>query len=86
MRSNDTLVTPVAPPKWDEAQESRQVNALYSLIENRYSKDYPMPQTLRNPASQPKHYDDLVKELEEAPDRTWLGGVMKRIKGSLRFK
>lgn len=63
----------------------RQVNALYSLLENRYANKSPMPQSLRRPSSDPEHYDVLVKELEEAPNRSWFGGLVKRIKGSLRF-
>ncbi len=63
----------------------RQVNALYSLLENRYANGSPMSEKLRRPSSDPEHYDVLVQELEEAPNRSWLGGLVKRIKGSLRF-
>lgn len=34
--SKDTLVTPLKP--YDEKAEMEQVNALYSLLENRYAK------------------------------------------------
>jgi cytochrome b pre-mRNA-processing protein 6 len=45
----------------------------------------PMPRNLKRPGSDPEHYDVLVRELEEAPQRSWFGGVWKRVKGSLRF-
>ncbi|KAL1980376.1 hypothetical protein VTN96DRAFT_4220 [Rasamsonia emersonii] len=62
------------------------VNALYSLLDNRYSKRYPLPHKLRYPASNPGHYDAVVKEFEEAPHRNWLGRLAKRLKGMLRFQ
>jgi cytochrome b pre-mRNA-processing protein 6 len=83
--SSSTSPSSPPTPAWDEAQELRQVNALYSLLENRYASANPLPPSLRHPASNPEHYDALLRELEEAPTRSWFGGVWKRIKGSLRF-
>ena len=37
------------------------------------------------PASNPTHYEDLVKELEEAPQRSWLGAKLNSWKGFLRL-
>ncbi|KAF7504166.1 hypothetical protein GJ744_002635 [Endocarpon pusillum] len=96
VKANDALVTAVPPPSsnppsttstpsWDESHQLRQVNALYSLLENRYATENPFPQNLRRPISDPEYYDVLVRELEEAPKRSWLAGLVKRIKGSLRF-
>ena len=85
MKSNEAMVPAGAPRKWDEHAELEQANALYTLLEDRYAKEFPLPATLRQPASSPTHYDDLITEMQEAPTRSWLGGVMKRIKGSLRF-
>ncbi|KAL2216214.1 hypothetical protein M432DRAFT_641906 [Thermoascus aurantiacus ATCC 26904] len=62
------------------------VNALFSLLEDRYAKRYPLPQKLRHPASDPDHYDKVVREFEEAPNRNWLGRLKKRITGLFRFK
>jgi cytochrome b pre-mRNA-processing protein 6 len=62
------------------------INALFSLLEDRYSRQYPLPQKLRNPASNPSHYDDVVKEFDEAPQRNWLGRLGKRLKGIVRFR
>lgn len=84
--SNEALVTAKgAPQTWNEAAEMKQVNALYSLLENRYAKTYPLPEHLRRPQSAPTYYDDLMRELEEAPHRSWIGGFVKRMKGMLRF-
>ncbi|EER23339.1 hypothetical protein D8B26_001438 [Coccidioides posadasii str. Silveira] len=65
---------------------SQNVNALYSLLENRYQKKYPLPNSLRYPASQSDYFDKLLKEFEEAPQRNWLGRLGKKFGGILRFK
>ncbi|KAL2001659.1 hypothetical protein VTN02DRAFT_1442 [Thermoascus thermophilus] len=62
------------------------VNALFSLLEDRYARRYPLPHKLRHPASNPDHYDNVVREFEEAPSRNWIGRVKKRITGLFRFK
>lgn len=62
------------------------VNALYSLLNNRYSKRYPLPMKLRYPASDPEHYDAVAREFEEAPTRTWWERVQKRLSGMIRFQ
>lgn len=74
-----------SPILWQEQAETKQTQVLESFLENRYMNKYPMPASLRNPKSSPAYYDDLVQEMAEAPDRSWFGGVMKRIKGSLRL-
>ncbi|EXJ85187.1 hypothetical protein A1O3_05862 [Capronia epimyces CBS 606.96] len=84
VKANEGQVSP-ATPQFDEAKEMRQINALYSLLEDRYFKAYPMPANLRNPQSMPTHYDDVIKEMDEAPTRTWIQSLIQRVKGSLRF-
>lgn len=37
------------------------------------------------PKSNPDYYQDLVKELEEAPNRTFLQRMGKKLGGMLRF-
>jgi cytochrome b pre-mRNA-processing protein 6 len=71
---------------FSEQREMRQVNALYALLENKFSKSYPIPENLRHPRSSPSHYDDVVREMDEAPTRSWAAGLIKKIKGSLRFR
>lgn len=68
-----------------ELNETRQFNSLYALLENRFDKAYPLPEQVRHPKSNPTHYDDLLKELDEAPTRSWVTSLMNRIKGSIRL-
>ena len=37
------------------------------------------------PKSNPTYYKDLITELEEAPKRSWLDRVKKRLGGMVRF-
>ncbi|BDD55575.1 hypothetical protein MAP00_001074 [Monascus purpureus] len=62
------------------------VNALSSLLDDRYAKRYPLSPKLRFPASDPNYYDNLVREFEEAPGRNWLGRAKKRLSGLFRFE
>ncbi|EGE85015.1 hypothetical protein RJ035_004823 [Blastomyces gilchristii] len=62
------------------------INALYSLLENRYEKQYPLPQNLRHPRSAPSHYDDVLREFREAPGRGWVKRMMEKLRGVLRFQ
>ncbi|KAL1839266.1 hypothetical protein VTJ49DRAFT_1703 [Mycothermus thermophilus] len=63
----------------------KEVNALYSLLEDRYKKKYPAPAKLLEPKSNPTYYKDLLRELEEAPNRSWLGRIAKRLSGMIRL-
>lgn len=38
------------------------------------------------PASDPLYYERLVKELDEAPNRSWLQSKIQKWKGAFRFK
>ncbi|OJD35642.1 cytochrome b pre-mrna-processing protein 6 p07253 [Diplodia corticola] len=68
------------------AQELKDVNALYSLLENRYANKYPVSPALLKPRSNPSYYDDLMVELSRAPDRSWFERFTTRWKGFLRLK
>ncbi|KAH8593758.1 hypothetical protein B0O99DRAFT_574407 [Bisporella sp. PMI_857] len=70
----------------NEKAELENANILYSLLENRYIKKYPIRGTLLEPASKPTHFTDLMKELEAAPTRTRWQQTLNRWKGMLRFK
>ncbi|BCR83019.1 ubiquinol-cytochrome c reductase complex assembly factor 2 [Aspergillus chevalieri] len=74
-------------PQNHQPQEMSEasLNALASLLEDRYTRRYPLSPKLRRPASNPDHYDNVVKEFEEAPSRDWFGRLGKRLKGLLRF-
>ncbi|KIW54448.1 hypothetical protein PV05_06805 [Exophiala xenobiotica] len=85
VKADGALVTPANPTQPNQENEMRQINALYSLLEDRYLKEYPMPSKVRHPASRPTYYEDLVKEMGEAPTRTWAASMWNRISGMLRF-
>jgi len=63
----------------DATAQLKQVNALYSLLENRYSLKYKPSELLMQPRSKPTYYTDLITELDEAPTLTWLGRLQKRM-------
>ncbi|KAF2769020.1 hypothetical protein EJ03DRAFT_382967, partial [Teratosphaeria nubilosa] len=75
------LQTPPTPYR----NEAAEVNAAYSLLDDTYAKQYPLGEKMMRPASNPNHYLDLGAELDEAPDRTWLQGFVKRMKEMIRF-
>ncbi|OTB00774.1 hypothetical protein M426DRAFT_324014 [Hypoxylon sp. CI-4A] len=69
-----------------EQEQLKQANALYSLIDNRYKKKYPITGSLLRPKSQPSYFTDLVRELEEAPNRSYFGRLWLRLKGVIRLQ
>ncbi|CAG8906349.1 unnamed protein product [Penicillium egyptiacum] len=71
--------------KSSPAVSESSTNALESLLNNRYARKYPMPEKLRRPASNPDHYDNVVREFAEAPNRDWLGRLRKRLAGIIRL-
>ncbi|KAI4226713.1 MAG: hypothetical protein L6R36_002968 [Xanthoria steineri] len=81
--SKDTLVTHLKP--YDEQAQLQQVNVLYSFMENRYAKRYPLSNRLMKPLSNPEYYENLVKELEEAPKRSFFGRLLNSWKGFVRW-
>ncbi|KAK6206385.1 hypothetical protein QIS74_13556 [Colletotrichum tabaci] len=70
----------------DEAKELKQVNALYALADDRFKNTFPLNGDLLRPASQPTYFQDLVRELEEAPTRGWLKNMSKKLSGMFRFQ
>lgn len=84
-KATEALATPTETPKTNQQNEMRQINALYNLLDDRFVKEYPMPSRVRHPQSRPTHYDDVVKEMGEAPTRTWIASMWNRIRGSLRL-
>ncbi|KAL2128945.1 hypothetical protein VTI74DRAFT_8428 [Chaetomium olivicolor] len=79
------VVAPKARGTSQEFADLKQANALYSLLEDRYKNKYRVPNKMFEPKSNPTYYNDLIKELEEAPNRTWLGRLAKRLGGIIRF-
>ncbi|KAF2144454.1 uncharacterized protein K452DRAFT_284773 [Aplosporella prunicola CBS 121167] len=71
-------------PKSDD--DLRDINALYSLLGDRYAKRYPANPAVFKPASNPAYYDDLIAELSQAPSRSWFQRWLNSWKGSLRLQ
>jgi cytochrome b pre-mRNA-processing protein 6 len=65
--------------------EQAQVNALFSLLENRYSKKYPLSPAVFKPASAPAHYDKLMIEIERAPGKSWWQAKLDGWKSMIRW-
>ena len=84
-KGTEAAATPEVRPVFNEHRELQQVNALYSLLENRFATQHPIPEELRYPASRTTHYDDFLRELEEAPSRTKFDSFMQRLKGRFRI-
>ncbi|RMZ89074.1 hypothetical protein DV736_g3706, partial [Chaetothyriales sp. CBS 134916] len=82
--NNVAVSTPL--PAWNEDRELKQVKTLNTLLENKYTHAFPLPSALRYPTSNPTYYDDLIRELDEAPTRSYFNKVMNRVRGILRFK
>lgn len=66
--------------------ETKEVNAAYLLLDNAFTKRYPVSTRLMEPESNPNHYKALAKELDELPDRTWFGNLAKRLQNMVRFR
>ncbi|KAH8645785.1 hypothetical protein BX600DRAFT_519362 [Xylariales sp. PMI_506] len=69
-----------------DEEKLKQANAVYSLLDNRYKKRYPVTGTLLKPRSHPTYFADLLRELEEAPTRSWFGRFWLRMKGVVRLQ
>ncbi|KAI8223163.1 hypothetical protein K4K54_006321 [Colletotrichum sp. SAR 10_86] len=75
-----------ANPAVDELSELKQANALYALADDRFKKQFPLNGELLQPKSQPTYFNDLLRELEEAPTRGWLQNMSKKLSGMFRFQ
>ena len=74
---------PPSPP--NPSKEQAQVNALFSLLENRYSKKYALSEGVLKPASAPEHYERLMMEIERAPGKTWWQAKLDEWKMKIRW-
>ena len=70
-----------ANPKLEQAQ----VNALFSLLENRYSTKYALSPGVLKPTSAPEHYTRLMEEIERAPKKTWWEAKVDQWKMKIRW-
>jgi cytochrome b pre-mRNA-processing protein 6 len=83
--SKDAKVGP-RPQLLDPKGELANVNALYTLLENRYSKKYPISPAVLKPTSNPEHYDLLMADIEAAPNKSWLQAKIDQWKRKIRWQ
>ncbi|KAF1946584.1 hypothetical protein EJ02DRAFT_499793 [Clathrospora elynae] len=65
--------------------EQAQVNALFSLLEDRYSKKYVLSPGVLKPTSAPEYYTKLMEEIEKAPKKTWWEAKVDQWKMKIRW-
>ncbi|KAI9898044.1 hypothetical protein N3K66_006404 [Trichothecium roseum] len=69
-----------------EAEELMKARALQFLQQNRFNDRFKLKGPMLEPKSQPTYFTDLVREIEEAPNRSWLERLGKRLSGMIRLK
>jgi cytochrome b pre-mRNA-processing protein 6 len=74
-----------APISSNPKLEQSQVNALFSLLENRYSKKYTLSEGVLRPTSAPDHYERLMHEIERAPKKSWWEAKLDEWKMKIRW-
>lgn len=84
IKGNEANVQPI-DLTWNEQKELKQVNVLYTLLNNRFDRESPLPDSLRFPASNPSHYDTIMAESERAPERGILTKISNKLKGMIRL-
>ncbi|RDA95584.1 hypothetical protein CP533_1240 [Ophiocordyceps camponoti-saundersi (nom. inval.)] len=50
------------------------------------AEEYKLRGPMLQPKSQPTYFADLVHEIDEAPKRSWLGRLGKRLAGLIRLR
>ncbi|KAF7198144.1 hypothetical protein HII31_00500, partial [Pseudocercospora fuligena] len=66
--------------------EEKEVNAAYLLLENSFSKQFPLQEKLMRPASDPRRYELLEQELKAIPNRSFFGAWVNRLRNMVRLK
>ncbi|KAK6445984.1 hypothetical protein FP744_10002233 [Trichoderma asperellum] len=69
-----------------EPEELLKARALQFLVQNKFRDRYKLKGPMLEPKSQPTYFEDLVREIEEAPKRTWLERLGKRLSGMIRLQ
>ncbi|KAF2470345.1 uncharacterized protein BDR25DRAFT_303872 [Lindgomyces ingoldianus] len=73
-------------PSASAKSELVDINAVYSLLENRYKNRYPVSPGLLKPVSNPEYYDRLMAEIEKAPTKSWLRAKLDEWKMKVRWQ
>ena len=85
-RATPAASTATASAGSGEAQQLREANALFALLDNRFKNRYRVREQTYRPRSRPDYYDNLIRELDEAPTRSAWSRWMNRIKGMVRLE
>ncbi|KAF8245121.1 hypothetical protein K440DRAFT_634930 [Wilcoxina mikolae CBS 423.85] len=64
----------------------KEIDILGNLLEDRFKKAYPLKENMLRPKSNPEYYEKLLKELDAAPERSWLESKLNFWKGLIRFQ
>ncbi|KAI8939509.1 hypothetical protein NX059_003280 [Plenodomus lindquistii] len=74
------------PPSPSNPQlEQHQINALFSLLDNKFAKKYPLSPDVLKPKSAPQHYVKLMEEIEKAPKKSWWEAKVDEWKMKIRW-
>lgn len=66
--------------------ELLKARALQFLVQDRFRDRFRLQGPMLEPRSQPTYFADLVREIDEAPRRTWLERLGKRLSGMIRLE
>ncbi|KAK3179921.1 hypothetical protein K4F52_008664 [Lecanicillium sp. MT-2017a] len=69
-----------------EPEEVMKARALQFLAQDKLMNRYKLKGPMLEPKSQPTYFEDLVREIEEAPKRSWLERLGKRLSGMVRLQ
>ncbi|KAK5993061.1 hypothetical protein PT974_06489 [Cladobotryum mycophilum] len=69
-----------------EPEEMLKARALQFLAQDKFKDRYKLKGPMLEPQSQPTYFEDLVREIEEAPKRSWIERLGKRISGMIRLQ
>ncbi|KAF8536134.1 hypothetical protein BDD12DRAFT_852447 [Trichophaea hybrida] len=72
--------------KFDANTVQKEIDILGNLLEDRFKKAYPLKENMLRPKSNPEYYEKLLKELDAAPERSWLESKLNFWKGVIRFQ
>ncbi|KAF2011758.1 hypothetical protein BU24DRAFT_426856 [Aaosphaeria arxii CBS 175.79] len=85
--SSSTQTPPAAAPSTLNADaELANINALYSLLGNRYSNLNKLSPGVLKPTSNPEYYDRLMREIERAPTKSWFQAKVDEWKMKIRWQ
>ncbi|KAH8175157.1 hypothetical protein LIA77_03575 [Sarocladium implicatum] len=69
-----------------EPEEVLRARALQFLVQDKFMNRYRLGDKMLKPKSQPTYFEDLVREIEEAPKRSWFERLGKRLSGMIRLQ